>query len=401
MQMAGTRRLHSFIACLSLLLPIQTVPPQQADSPSPGRGAVPQAPQLIPRSHEERESRYQSLHRVVLNISVTNGSGTPVTGLQSQDFTLMKDETSERITSFREVRGGANNHTDHVVLVLDAVNNSAKDIATDKKEIENYLKRGRENLPYQTSIAVVAESGITVSDPSQDRAVVLRDLDTFGSGLHIMGCADDVNPNESFVAVWMPGAVSKIDSSRQLSCLNQRFVRSVSALRKLAVREENNPGRVILIWIGPGWPLLNNPQYRPDDEAVKQNLFDNLVDVLQALNEAQVTLDVLAPTGILRKTELDSGHGFVAGKGVEKEEDARAEDFSPQALARQSGGRVMIYGKNIREGISECITDLDSYYTLTFNSAPAAKPGEYHSLAVKVDKSGLSVRTNSTYYAEQ
>jgi VWFA-related protein len=399
--MAGTSRRHSFIACLLLILPIQTARPQQADSPSQVQSAVPEAPQLIPRSHAERESRYQSLHRVVLNISVTNGSGKPVTGLQSQDFTLLKDETAERITSFREVQGGANNHTDHVVLVLDAINNTAKDIASDKKEIENYLKRGSENLPYQTSIAVVTESGTTVSDPSQDRAVVLRDLDTFGSGLHIMGCADEVNQNASFLAVWMPGAVSTKDSSRQLSCLNQRFVRSVSALRKLAIREENNPGRVILIWIGPGWPLLNNPQFRPDDEAVKQNLFDNLVDVSQALMEAQVTLDVLAPTGILRKTGLDSAHGLAAGRGVEKEEEVRTENFSPQALARQSGGRVMIYGKNIPEGISECIADLDAYYMLSFNSAPAAQPGEYHSLAVKVDKPGLSVRTNGMYYAEQ
>jgi VWFA-related protein len=340
------------------------------------------------------------LHRVVLNISVTSGSGTPVTGLQLHVFTLLKDETSEPITSFREVRGGANNHTDHVILLLDAVNNSAKDIASDRKEIENYLKRGSENLPYQTSIAVVTESGTTVSDPSQDRAVVLRDLGAFGSGLHTMGCADEVNPNQPFLAVWMPGAVSTKDSTRQLSCLNQRFVLSVSALRKLAIREENNPGRVLLIWIGPGWPLLNDPQFRPDDETVKQNLFDNMVDVSQALVEAQVTLDVLAPTGILRKTELDSDHG-AAVKGVEKEEDVRAENFSPQAFARQSGGRVLIYGKNIREGISECITDLDSYYMLTFNSAPAAKPGEYHSLAVKLDKPGLNVRSNSMYYAEQ
>jgi hypothetical protein len=47
------------------------------------------------------------------------------------------------------------------------------------------------------------------------------------------------------------------------------------------------------------------------------------------------------------------------------------------------------------------MADLDSYYMLTFNSAPAVKPGEYHSLAVKVDQPGLIVRTNSMYYAEQ
>jgi hypothetical protein len=37
---------------------------------------------------------------------------------------------------------------------------------------------------------------------------------------------------------------------------------------------------------------------------------------------------------------------------------------------------------------------------LSFDSAPADQPNEYHQLEVKVEKSGLSVRTRSGYYAQ-
>jgi VWFA-related protein len=394
--MTGTRKLDSVLLCFLFALPGGTAQAPSPDSDPPVQSA-PQ-PQLIPRSHEEREIRYQSLHRIVMNISVTDDSGRSVPGLLAQDFTLLRDEASEPVTSFREVRRVSGHDLDHVILVLDTVNNSLRNIASDKKEIENYLKRGTESLPYPMSIAVVSESGTDVSNPSQDRAVLLRELDALGSRLHTIGCADEVNPNESFLAVWMPGGVHTPDHTHQLACLNERFIRSLSALRALAVEQKNIPGRAILIWIGPGWPLLNNPQFRPDDEEVKQNFFDNLVGVSQALIEAQVTLDVLSPAGVFRKTELESGHAL---KGVEKEDDVSANSLAPQVLARQSGGRIVVYGKNIPEGISACIADLDSYYVLTFNSAPAATPGEYHSLDVKIDKPGLTLRTNSMYYAEQ
>jgi hypothetical protein len=38
---------------------------------------------------------------------------------------------------------------------------------------------------------------------------------------------------------------------------------------------------------------------------------------------------------------------------------------------------------------------------LSFDAPPAPGFGEFHTLAVKIDKPGLDVRTNTLYYAEQ
>jgi len=39
------------------------------------------------------------------------------------------------------------------------------------------------------------------------------------------------------------------------------------------------------------------------------------------------------------------------------------------------------------------VVDATAFYTLTFDSPPADHPNEYHSLLVKIGKSGLTART--------
>ena len=43
------------------------------------------------------------------------------------------------------------------------------------------------------------------------------------------------------------------------NCLNEKFTLSVTALSDLANAQRNVLGRVIIVWIGPGWPLLTGP----------------------------------------------------------------------------------------------------------------------------------------------
>ena len=87
--------------------------------------------------------------------------------------------------------------------------------------------------------------------------------------------------------------------------------------------------------------------------------------------------------------------------GVPKPDEVTAASLGLQALAHQSGGQVLIGARSIPAGVAACMADAKSYYELTFDSPPAAQFGEYHSLEVKVDRPGLTVRTNTVYYAEQ
>ncbi len=288
------------------------------------------------------------------------------------------------------------------MLLLDAVNNSSRDLANDRKGIEVFLRESPEPLVYPTSIAVLSDGEIRSGPPTRDRGALLGELEDLSSRLHPIACASDVNPNDRTTrAVWMPGTVSGVDSSKELNCLNQRFVTSISALTRFAKLQIDIPGRVILIWMGSGWPLLNNKQFRPDDASVKASFFANLVQVSTALREAQVTLDVLLPSSLFRTAESRNEHDDAFFNGVPNQDEVTAASLGVQALAHQSGGQILMGAKNIPSGISACMADAKSYYELAFDSPPAAQFGEYHSLQVKVERPGSTVRTNTVYYAEQ
>jgi VWFA-related protein len=361
-----------------------------------------QTPKLIPRTHEQREARFRAEHRIALNVEVRDAAGSPITGLNAEDFTLMQDQQPRSIVTFRAVNGETAPVPPQVMLLLDAVNNSSRDLANDRKGVETFLRQSPATLAYPTSIAVLSEAEIRSGPLTRDRDALLGELEDLSGRLHPIACASDVNPNDRTLrAVWMPGTVSGVDSSKELNCLNERFITSISALTRFAKLQIDIPGRVILIWMGSGWPLLNNKQFRPDDASVKVGFFGNLVQVSTALREAQITLDVLLPSSLSRVAESRDEHDDAFFNGVPNQDEVTAASLGVQALAHQSGGQVLIGAKNISGGIAACMADAQSYYELTFDSAPAAQFGEYHSLQVKVDKPGVTVRTNTVYYAEQ
>ncbi len=381
----------------TLLSAAQVAPPSPAN---PAGGGSDQSPRLIPRSHLDRERTYQIQHRIILNVQVTDSSGKPATGWKAQDFTLVDDQKPRTNLIFKAVEGSPAAAPAHVILVLDAVNNSARDIANDRKEVQRFLKQSEQPLTYPTSIAAVSDSGLTVGKPSRDRDAVLNELKDLTGNLQAISCADEMNPNETFQALMIPDAVTTAESARQLNCLNRRFIESLAALSKLAEQQVNVPGRVILIWIGPGWPHLYNPQFRHDDAALRRNLFTQLVHISTALREGQVTLNMICPPDFLRKTESLNDHDKALLNGLPNEDEVTAGSLSLQAFAHQSGGQILIEKKNIPDSIAACIADAASYYVLSFDSNAAAGPGEYHVLEVKVDKPGVTVRTNTMYYAE-
>ncbi len=360
-----------------------------------------QSPQLIPRSHEERERRYEQQHRMVLNVEVVDPSGNPVKGLRAEDFTLLDNGEPRPIATFHSVEDGAVTRPAQIVLILDAVNNSAKGIASDREQIESYLKNGPALEPFPMSVAVVSAAGARMSPPQRGQTALLSALHDLTENLHPIHCSADPGPDDAFVKVWMGGTAYAPASSHELECQNRRFAVSVSSLRDLAHRQMDLPGRAIFIWVGPGWPLLSGSQFKPDDAAIKGNLFRGLVGVSQALREAQVTLNVLSPSSFLRETDDQPILNDAFFAPVEKQEQVTAAKFSALVLARQSGGQTLVDSKDFSRGVAACVADADAFYQITFDSPQAADFGEFHSLTLRVDRPGLKVRTDTMYYAEQ
>jgi VWFA-related protein len=391
------------LACLALAtqaVALQAALAFQAQSTSPAEPAGDHTPRLIPRTPQQREQRFIAQHRIILNVGVADSAGKPLTELKQEDFTLYDNDQPRKLVSFRAVQGSAAGA--HVILVLDAVNLFTHQLRSMEKEIERYLQQENQPLPVPFSIGVFAGYGIAPGPATRDRGALLADLASQAADLHASGCItqlDRSNMTTPFTKGNMGGM--RAESPQELACKNERFVESVNALSGLAHKEMEIPGRTILIWLGPGWPMLTDRAFAPDTPELKQSFFSQVVSLSRALREAQITVDAVASPDLSIDPKTPNVRDFNFFEGVSSEDQASAAHLGLHVLAHQTGGSITTDTKDVAAQIGACVADVQSYYVLAFDSPAAAGFGEFHTLAVKVDKPGLEVRTNTLYYAEQ
>jgi hypothetical protein len=99
-------------------------------------------------------------------------------------------------------------------------------------------------------------------------------------------------------------------------------------LSDLANAQRNVLGRVIIVWIGPGWPLLTGPEFHPDTAEIKENFFDHIVELSRTLREAQVTVDAVSSPDLFRKPELQNVRVKPFAEGPLTETQATASDLA-------------------------------------------------------------------------
>jgi VWFA-related protein len=326
----------------------------------------------------------------------------PVSGLKAQDFVLTDNGQPKELASFREVNGTQGIASPHVILILDAVNNTGRSIAFEIKEIGKFLGSNQGRLAYPTSIVALTASGFKASRTSMDGSALLQESRALFKGIHPYECESSSEEGAHAIPLTGHGGANiglTVEKNNEGNCLNEKFTISLTALADLAAAQKNISGRVVFIWIGPGWPLLRGPEFHPDTADIKANLFDHIVQLSRTLREAQVTVDAVSSPDMFRRSELVSLPPKPFAEGPLTEKQATASDLALQAIATQSGGRIL-ESKSISDRIARCVADVRTYYAVSFDSIPSSKPDEYHSLQVKVNRPGVKVFTNTLYYGE-
>jgi VWFA-related protein len=386
--------------CLALLCAVIHAPAQSV----PGDGTA--SPKLIPRTKAQREAQYAANHRILLNVQVTDPSGHAVTGLDAQDFTLQINHQLEAITSFQAVKdGGATAHA-HAFFVIDMLNNSTHDLANAHQAIEK-LAGSAKLLPLSTSLVVLTEKGTQVSSASRNAEEVATELERATRNFHLIDCTADWNNAALGTAI---SITSLDDIDRALNrektadwirnCLNEKYQLSFTALLDFAHQQHRVPGRSILIWIGPGWPILSGPEFIPDTPDVRQSFFANLVQVSTELREGQVTLDAVSWPASSPIAKLNSSDLETLMRGTSTAAQASARSVAMPVLAHISGGQVYMHEKNLTPELAACLADANSYYVLGFDSVPSKGPDEFRAIEVTVNKPGVTLRTNTAYFAQ-
>jgi VWFA-related protein len=170
-------------------------------------------------------------------------------------------------------------------------------------------------------------------------------------------------------------------------------------LDQLAQVEATQPGRKLVIWLSPGWPLLSGPGIYLSNKD-KEVLFHRVVALSVELRQSRITLYAVDPEGTNDSGSFRTFYYETFLKGVTAPKNVNYGNLALQVLATQSGGRVLNSNNDIAKEIANCVRDARAFYTLSFEAPPADHPNEYHSLELKVDKPGMAVRTSTGYYAQ-
>ncbi len=315
--------------------------------------------------------------RITLDVVVTDKSGKPVPGLQQQDFTLLDNKQPQKILSFRAVEGGAAADSPvEVVLLLDEVNTSFSKMAYTREQIEKYLQRDGGALDRPVSVAFVSDSGATFGGaPSRDGNALSAYLNQKEASLRA------INRSQGFYGA----------SDRQQLSLN--------ALGQLINYEITRPGRKLVVWVSPGWPLLTGPNVELTSKE-QQDLFGSIVDFSDGLRRARITLYDVDPLGMTDAGGMRTFYYQEFVKGAKTAYQVQIANLALQVLAVQSGGRVFNSSNDVTGEIAKCVTDASAFYVLSFDALAGDGPNQYHALEIKLDRRGLAARTRTGYYAQ-
>lgn len=347
-------------------LPLLAISPCASAQASPPRPAAAPAQPSTGSATLPGDSR-----RITINVSVADTKESPVPGLTQKDFSLFDNKKPVKILSFQALGNAqAPARPDELVLVVDAINLEFQYVSYARQELEKFLRSNEGRLTQPTVIYVVTDDGISVlGDPSTDGNAIADAFDKYRNGLRAIG-------RGSIYAAF------------------DRFSMSVQKFMSIISDAASQPGRKLVIWIGPGWPMLGGPAVLEPPPRTQRQYFSAIVGLSTTMRQNQVTLDSVSagmpnPYTYYYESWL---------KGVKSPNDANIANLSEKVIAAQSGGIVIPPDFGLGANIGKCIDLSSVVYRLSFDAPPTEKPDQYHALEVKIDRRGLKAYTNTGYY---
>jgi VWFA-related protein len=308
--------------------------------------------------------------KIHLDVVVTPKSGSPVSGLQQQDFTILDNKVPQTITSFVDVDG--RQVPTEVVLLIDAVNLGFREVAVARQGINNFLKADGGRLTQPTTFAILTDRGIYFHEEfSKDGNALSAALAHYTIPLRSINNTTDRGAGE-------------------------RSQMTLLGLGQFVTREGPKPGRKILVWVAPAGLLIFGPKNMLDSK-LEQQVFGNIVATSTQLREAQITLYSVDPSGA---ADIGGRTWEAYLKGVSKPSQVRMGDLALGVIATQSGGLALNSSNDIAAQLQQCVADAGAYYEISFDPTTTDQPNAYHHLEVRVAKRGLTARTRQGYYSQ-
>ncbi len=344
--------------------------------------------QSTPLPQDEPAPTLRSSSRLVLlDVVVLDSSGKPVTGLSRDDFTVLEDGKPQKIDSFERpeehkyaVSIADNLETQPIqavapaltILVIDGLNTPLLDTIFAREMVTKFLRNHGPKLAQPTALMRVTDRQLElVHDYTQDSATLLDALKKHPPELPFRYGAD-------------PDIVGSAD----------RLMDTLSCLEKIAAANANFAGRKNLIWIGQGFPAINDT-IRPGNKKI-------MASVANDMRNARLAVYTIDPRGLQVTSPSVGGYNDAVG-GLQMITPDLPDDPSGlrffEDIARESGGRMIFNRNDVDVAVADSVNDGASYYTLAYYPANRDWNGKFRAIKVRLAKQGLVARTRAGYFA--
>jgi VWFA-related protein len=303
-----------------------------------------------------------------LDVVVTDKSNKPVGGLGKDSFSVLDAGVARPVESVSQETA---RDPLTVVIVVDAVNTPHEAVAYQRDQIVHYLRSNDGALPQRTTFAVLTDKGVQIANQaSKDGKALGDELEHYDIGLRVIG------RDQGFYGA------------------QDRLTLSLNAVRQIIAYEAKVPGRKLVLWVSPGWPLLSGVEVQLDGKQQAQ-IYRDAATFSTQLRQAGITLYSINSWGV-NESVGRANYYLEFTDGLTKPSKAQLGDLGLQVMAVQSGGLVL-NSSDVAGMLRQCVQDADESYLVTFQPAPSDHKGmEFHPLKVEVP--GYKVRTRQGYY---
>jgi VWFA-related protein len=309
---------------------------------------------------------------MTIHVTVTDKAGNPVSGLRASDFTVLDDNHSTPIQSFST----SESTPPLVVVVMDQVNEPFRALSIEQKELETFFAGNGGHLPFPVAMMFLTDSGLQQVKPTTNGTALAALLAKHTADLRVINSTNDIYNSEA------------------------RFQTSLQAFESIVNYEAGYPGRKLLIWMSQGWPTMDMPDMSMLSVKQQKNIFSLVVTASNLLRFTNTTVYSVDPEGNYDVASMHSVEWQQYQKPVSRFDHAQYGNLAVQVLAERSGGLVRYGGNDTAQALTQCVQDASGGYDLTFQPQASDKPDTWHSIHVKVDQHGDTVRALDGYYAQ-
>ena len=373
------------------------------------------AQELPPTSNLRTTTR-----NVILDVVVTDPTGSPVTDLTAADFVVTENGAPQHATLVDTSTSSAANPAPaaiptqpnepqlhaHVparpsgtrtVILLDEVNVQFFDLAFARGRLELFLRSPAARGQSIAILALTPTRQILVHDFSTDPEALAHAVHALPPAIPATGAGGSINGN--------------VDSLHDMENLGN----AMGAVGQLARAFSGSPERVNVIWITSGFltlaQLINSGDVQSTLDGVlhqASNLFLNARMVLYTVDPHGVQTESSLPnhnsqpyqgTRNAQQAFQDTTGSEVAQQQLNMSSNQAVANSFLGTIDARSGGRAFGNINDIDFALGRIIRESNSSLRLAYSPTNKNFDGEYRRIAIKASRPGFTARTRDGYFA--